>query len=211
MADRYLERIVSYLACTSGLGLAYWLYPDDILRIEAYVDADHAGCPFSARSTSGQCVYLRGDKGSQALVAWSSHRQKCVATSTGEAELVAIGDMGRRYILPLAAAFEQMLKVSVPAIVATDSAAALSAAISGVSASMKYLRKNHRISIAAVRDYQEEVGLRYIKIDGTQNPADILTKALDPGRFASLRSMLGVCAFDSLSNLPPDLPTACTP
>ncbi|TIC40727.1 hypothetical protein E3Q08_03599 [Wallemia mellicola] len=58
-----------------------------ILRkdIKGHVDADYAGCWDMAKSTNG-CVFTY----SGGAIAWTSKRQKCVATSTGEAEYMAI-------------------------------------------------------------------------------------------------------------------------
>ncbi|TIB99115.1 hypothetical protein E3Q17_02742 [Wallemia mellicola] len=53
--------------------------------IKGHVDADYAGCWDTARSTSG-CVFTY----SGGAIAWTSKRQKCVATSTSEAENMAI-------------------------------------------------------------------------------------------------------------------------
>ncbi|GKB33479.1 retrovirus-related pol polyprotein from transposon TNT 1-94 [Tanacetum coccineum] len=51
----------------------------------AFVDADHAGCQDTRRSTSGS-MQLLGDR----LVSWSSKRQKSVAISSTEAEYIAL-------------------------------------------------------------------------------------------------------------------------
>ncbi|GJU30160.1 retrovirus-related pol polyprotein from transposon TNT 1-94 [Tanacetum coccineum] len=52
----------------------------------AYVlDADHAGCQDTRRSTSGSAQFL-GDK----LVSWSSKKQKSTAISSKEAEYIAL-------------------------------------------------------------------------------------------------------------------------
>ncbi|GKC19158.1 hypothetical protein Tco_1021308, partial [Tanacetum coccineum] len=49
--------------------------------------ADHAGCQYTRRSTSGS-MQLLGDR----LVSWSSKRQKSVAISSTEAEYIALSD-----------------------------------------------------------------------------------------------------------------------
>ncbi|GJZ92513.1 copia protein [Tanacetum coccineum] len=49
------------------------------------IDADHAGCQDTRRSTSGSAQFL-GDK----LVSWSSKKQKSTAISTTEAEYIAM-------------------------------------------------------------------------------------------------------------------------
>ncbi|GJW25114.1 retrovirus-related pol polyprotein from transposon TNT 1-94 [Tanacetum coccineum] len=47
------------------------------MSLTAYVDADHAGCQDSRRSTSGSAQFL-GDR----LVSWSSKKQRSTAIST---------------------------------------------------------------------------------------------------------------------------------
>ncbi|GKF40380.1 hypothetical protein Tco_0120441 [Tanacetum coccineum] len=53
--------------------------------IATFVDADHAGCQDTPRSTSGSMEFL-GDR----LVSWSSKRQKITAISSTEAEYIAM-------------------------------------------------------------------------------------------------------------------------
>ncbi|GJW71786.1 uncharacterized mitochondrial protein-like protein [Tanacetum coccineum] len=58
------------------MGLWYSKDTDMSLTLTAYVDADHAGCQDTRRSTSGGAQFL-GDK----LVSWSSKKQKSTAIS----------------------------------------------------------------------------------------------------------------------------------
>nr|GEX58823.1 copia protein [Tanacetum cinerariifolium] len=51
----------------------------------AFVDADHAGCQDTGRSTSGSAQFL-GDK----VVSWLSKKQKCMAISSTEAEYITL-------------------------------------------------------------------------------------------------------------------------
>ncbi|GKA94975.1 hypothetical protein Tco_0817013 [Tanacetum coccineum] len=51
----------------------------------SYLDADHAGCQDTRRSTSGSAQFL-GDK----LVSWSSKKKKSTAISSIEAEYIAL-------------------------------------------------------------------------------------------------------------------------
>jgi hypothetical protein len=192
VADRYLERVVAYLATTSDFVLASWVSPGDMLQVSTFADADHAGCPFSARSTSGAATYLTGSQGTQALVSWSSHRQSCTAASTGEAELVALTDACRRATMPIVDMLGQVYGRDVKAIVHTDSAAALAALQKGASSNMRYLRKNHRVSLGCARDYILKVGIEHGKVDGDVNVADIFTKPLGTVRHQALTRVLGV-------------------
>ena len=146
----------------------------------------------SARSTTGACAFLTGAGGSAGLVSWWSHRQGCAATSTAEAELVAISDCVRHAVLPLASSLSQICGEPRRAGLATDSAAALAAVERGYSASTRYLRKNHRASLAAVADFAALRDARVFKVDSAANVSDLLTKPLPPARFEELRGALGV-------------------
>ncbi|GJW02972.1 retrovirus-related pol polyprotein from transposon TNT 1-94 [Tanacetum coccineum] len=75
--------VFRYLRGTINWGL--WYPKDTAMALTAYVDADHAGCQDTRRSTSGSAQFL-GDK----LVSWSSKKQKSTAISTTEAEYIAM-------------------------------------------------------------------------------------------------------------------------
>nr|GEZ24891.1 retrovirus-related Pol polyprotein from transposon TNT 1-94 [Tanacetum cinerariifolium] len=62
-----------------------WYPKDTAMALTAYVDADHAGCQYTRRSTSGSTQFLE-DK----LVSWSSKKKKSTAISTIKAEYIAI-------------------------------------------------------------------------------------------------------------------------
>ncbi|GKA01286.1 hypothetical protein Tco_0673951 [Tanacetum coccineum] len=65
--------------------MGLWYSKDTGMSLTAYVDADHAGCQDTRRSTSGSAQFL-GDK----LISWSSKKQKCTAISSIEAEYIAL-------------------------------------------------------------------------------------------------------------------------
>ncbi|GKA67895.1 retrovirus-related pol polyprotein from transposon TNT 1-94 [Tanacetum coccineum] len=58
---------------------------DTIIELSAYVDADHAGCQDTRRSTSRSAQFLRDN-----LVSWSSKKQKSTAISTTETEYISL-------------------------------------------------------------------------------------------------------------------------
>ena len=187
VADRYLERIVAYLAATRDHVLVMWLAVGDTLFVKTFADADHAGCPFSGRSTSGACTFLAGPRGSYALVAWAAKRQGCAAASTGEAEMVSISEATRKQTMPIVRLLEQIFGRAVAATMLTDSSAAAAAIEKGSSAAMRYLRKNQRVSMSCLKDYFTAGGVEVEKIDGERNLADIFTKPLDGRRFEEKR------------------------
>ncbi|GKE54149.1 hypothetical protein Tco_1489305, partial [Tanacetum coccineum] len=67
--------------CAQGL----WYPKDSSIALTTYVDADHAGCQDTRRSTS-RSMQLWGDR----LVSWSSKKQKSVVISNTEAEYIAL-------------------------------------------------------------------------------------------------------------------------
>jgi hypothetical protein len=74
-----VKRILRYIKGTLDHDLFLKQSPD--LSLNAYCDADWAGCPDDRRSTTGFAVYL-GDN----LVSWSSKKQAIVSKSSTEAE-----------------------------------------------------------------------------------------------------------------------------
>ena len=76
-------RILKYLKSAPGRGILFSNHGH--LRIEAYTDADWAGCPDDRRSTTGYCTFVGGN-----LVTWKSKKQKVVALSSAEAEYRAM-------------------------------------------------------------------------------------------------------------------------
>ncbi|GJW40102.1 hypothetical protein Tco_0065947 [Tanacetum coccineum] len=78
-----VKRIFRYLKGTVNQGL--WYLKDSAIALTAFVDADHAGCQDTRRSTSGS-MQLLGDR----LVSWSLKRQKSAAISSTKAEYIAL-------------------------------------------------------------------------------------------------------------------------
>lgn len=104
--------------------------------IKGHVDADYAGCWDTARSTTG-CVYTY----SGGEIAWTSKRQKCVATSTGEAEYMAIkhGSDIAIWLRNVMKHFGRELKS--PITIKTDNTAALTNIINpGSITALKHIR-----------------------------------------------------------------------
>ena len=148
----------------------------------AYTDADYAGCPDTARSTSGLVVFFAGGP-----VAWRSKRQDTVATSTCQAELAA-----SFYGVLKLVTFRQLLSdfgfvLPAPSTVLVDNQNTIRVAESPFS--------NHRVKHVEVRyHYVREqvvagtVQLRHVP--GSDQLADIFTKALGAVRTRELRQRI---------------------
>nr|GEY27665.1 hypothetical protein [Tanacetum cinerariifolium] len=78
-----VKRIFRYLRGTINMGL--WYPKDSGFELTAFLDADHAGCLDTRKSTFGEIQFL-GDK----LVSWMSKKQDCIAMSLAEAEYVTL-------------------------------------------------------------------------------------------------------------------------
>ncbi|GJX43359.1 retrovirus-related pol polyprotein from transposon TNT 1-94 [Tanacetum coccineum] len=78
-----MKRILRYLKGTPTLGLYYPKCSG--FDIKGYSDSDYAGCNMDRKNTSGACQIHDGK-----LVCWSAMKQQLVATSSAEAEYVAV-------------------------------------------------------------------------------------------------------------------------
>src|SRR5258706_8814720 len=68
-------------------------YASDALILEGFTDSDFAGCPDTHRSTSGYVFKL-----ANCAISWRSRKQKSVATSTPEAEYMALAFAVKHYL-----------------------------------------------------------------------------------------------------------------
>ncbi|XP_047306227.1 uncharacterized mitochondrial protein AtMg00810-like [Impatiens glandulifera] len=78
-----VKRILRYLRHTPHHGLVF--RPSASLTLEAYSDADWAGCPDDRRSSTGYCIFLGNN-----LVSWNSKKKHVVARSSIESEFQAL-------------------------------------------------------------------------------------------------------------------------
>ncbi|XP_061477613.1 uncharacterized protein LOC133381984, partial [Rhineura floridana] len=78
-----IKRVLRYLQGTSSKGLV--LSSSKHGSMCCYVDADHAGDPSSRKSTTGVVILLY-----DSVIDWCSKRQTIVATSSSEAEYIAL-------------------------------------------------------------------------------------------------------------------------
>lgn len=85
------KRALRYLAGTTDFGITYGC--DKSNELVAYSDADWANCADTRRSVSGVVLLLNGGP-----VTWFSRKQGVVATSTTDAEYVAVHDAGKEIV-----------------------------------------------------------------------------------------------------------------
>ncbi len=161
---RKLRRLGRYLKGRPRLVVEYkWQEP--CTEVRAMSDSDWAGCRRTAKSTSGGIIM----RGSHYLKSWSS-TQKNVTLSSGEAELVACVKASCELTGLLQMSREWGLEAEGEVYV--DSTAAL--AITQRKGNGK--TRHVRVGMLWIQELAEEGGLRYRKVDGTLNPADLMTK-----------------------------------
>ena len=175
-----MKRIARYLVGVPALKMRSGpeSYDDD--KIIAYVDSDWAGCRKTRRSTSGGMLVVGG----MLVRSWSS-TQAVVATSSGEAEYYALV-RGSAEAIGLQSILGELgwdLKVEVR----VDSSAA-----KAISSRVGLGKTRHvEVKFLWVQDAVRAKRIKIMKVLGTLNPADILTKPKSHTEMNTLLKIVG--------------------
>ena len=173
--------VLRYLKGTMELGIKY--SKREISNVlEAYTDADYAGCPDTYRSTSGYVCVLNGGP-----VSWMSKLQQTVAVSTTEAEYMAASFCASEVMFLRGLLEDVGFAQQGPTLLHEDNQGAV------------HLMKNEVLHTRAkhihVRYHQirEFVAHKFIRVQHCRTDemvADILTKLLPKVTFERLRTRL---------------------
>ena len=162
-----VKRVLRYLRKTSHYKLTYPIGTD--LSLEAYCDAAYGNCLDTRRSFCGYLLRI-----GECVISWRSRRQRSVATSTTEAEYMAISMTAKHYLWTTRAITE-LLGKPIPAAIRNDNTGALD------------ICSNHRINDRSkhidihyhwIRELVEHGQITIIHVDTKDNLADICTKPL---------------------------------
>ncbi|GAW10056.1 retrovirus-related pol polyprotein [Lentinula edodes] len=136
-----------------------------------YLDADHAGCMDTRRSTSGNVFFMAG-----APVTWSSKRQPTVALSTTEAEYISAARASQQASWLMSFLAEVDLRQDGPLTLHCDNFAAVSLT---QNSKKNMLVKHIEMRYHFIREKVEngEIAMKLIRTG--ENVADIFTKALN--------------------------------
>jgi hypothetical protein len=162
-----------------------------------YFDSDYAGDSSNSKSTSGHVFFL-----SDAAFAWSSKKQSTVATSTAEAEYIALHHAGQQAAWIRSFYEEIGLPLSVPLEIKCDNEAAI-AIVTGGDAPHKKM-KHVRVKYHFTREQVERNEISVVYVRSEDNLADQFTKSLSPEHFEDQSNALG---FYPTSDLLPSPPT----
>ncbi|XP_044720120.1 reverse transcriptase (RNA-dependent DNA polymerase) domain-containing protein [Hirsutella rhossiliensis] len=171
---RYLKGTIDYVLVLEG----------PLQPIQGYTDADFAADLHTRRSTSG-FFYSLGS----AAISWTSKRQPCVTLSSTEAEYVALTQSAQEAIWLRSLMKDLSHPQAGPTAIHEDNKGAIDLA----NNPQHHSRTKH-ISLKwhFVREKVAEGTVSLIKIEGTKQPADGLTKALPRDAFLRFRDSLGV-------------------
>jgi hypothetical protein len=164
------KRLLSYVKCTSKLGLRYVKASEPSLSLIGYADADWAGNPTDYKSYSGYCFTLDGN-----LISWESKKQKLAAQSSCESEYISLTEAVKESLF-LREFVNDLLGCGLQCVqMFNDNMSAITLAHSlSFSARNKHLGCRKQL----VRDCIQEGFISLTHMSTDLMPADILTKGL---------------------------------
>ncbi|GJS78767.1 putative ribonuclease H-like domain-containing protein [Tanacetum coccineum] len=166
-----VKRIFRYLKGKPTLGL--WYSRDSPFELVAYTDSDYAGATQDRKSTTGGCQFL-GNR----LISWQCKKQTVVATSTTEAEYVAIVSCCGQVLWIQ----NQLLDYGynfMHIVINIDNNSTICIIENPVQHSKtKHIEIRHHF----IRDCNAKKLIQMVKIHTDHNVADLLTKGFDAGR-----------------------------
>jgi Reverse transcriptase (RNA-dependent DNA polymerase)/gag-polypeptide of LTR copia-type/Integrase core domain/GAG-pre-integrase domain/Domain of unknown function (DUF4219) len=178
------KRILRYLKKTKEFALWYHCSDGRSDQIVGFADADYAGDSDDRHSTSGY-VFLFGG----GAITWYSGKQKCVSTSTTEAEYVALCHAAKEAVFLRRLMSELDNSDHEPLMINEDNQSVLAVAKNPV-----YHSKTKHIDVC-YHFTREAVASGHIRLQyccSNDMVADILTKPLSKSRFQTLCLMLGL-------------------
>ena len=173
--------ICRYLVGTKDYSLKYdGLDPHN--GVIACTDSDWAANPIDRRSITGHFVSLAGG-----AVSWTSRAQKTVALLSTEAEYMALSDCSRQLLCIRTLLIELGYKPKRIPICADNQGSIFIASNAVTEARSKHIDIQYHF----IRDHvNKELELFYI--EGSKNPADLLTKNLGHIKFHKFRPQYGL-------------------
>lgn len=179
-----VKGILRYLRRSSDTGLLY-LKKDQPVHLVAFTDSDFAGDHSDSKSTSGYVILLNG-----CCVSWRTTKQKCIATSTVEAEYMA-ASLAAKELMWLQELLKEVLNtcdVQVPILYIDNAGAEMLAKNSAMSEKTKHIRYTYHFLRECVRD--KVIDIRHVA--SAENPADMMTKPLAFEKFNYFKGLAGV-------------------
>ena len=189
-----LKRVARYLAGKPRLVYNYLWGTDSSEpdKFDIYVDTDFAGCKESRRSTSGGICMFGGSN----IKHWAK-TQSTIALSSGEAELHGIAAGITQGLGMQSIARDLGFKIAIR--VHTDATAAL-----GICR-RRGLGKIRHLDVTDLwcQEKVREVAVELVKVLGSENPADIMTKYTDRAILDKMLKLAGLSTLDGRAECAP--------
>ncbi len=187
------KRLARYLL-GAPRAVSHFYWQDEQRQFDVFVDSDWAGCKTTARSTSGGAAKF----GWHTIKTWSA-TQTVVALSSGEAELYSL-TKGAAQTLGLIA-MARDLGIEAGGMLHTDASAAL-----GI-VSREGLGKLRHVNVQFlwIQDRIRGGDLSAHKVNGAENPADLMTKYLPASDIYKHMEHLCCTLHDSRADAAPHL------
>ncbi|XP_073949053.1 uncharacterized protein [Choristoneura fumiferana] len=176
------KRVLRYLKRTIEYGL---VFKKTGKSLQGYSDSDWGGCLLDRRSYSGYVFMLGGG-----CISWKSQKQKCVATSTCEAEYVSLSSAMKEAVYLNSLLTEIGLSKFAQLTLHVDNQGAMCLANDPMFHSRsKHIDIRHHFIRGILKD-NKSIELSYLPTDSML--ADILTKALPRVKHYKCMSGLGI-------------------
>ena len=169
------KNLLLYIRSTLHRGITYHRGSTTLV---GFSDADWAGNPDNSRSTTGFIFYLANGP-----ISWRSKEQQTVALSTAESEYMSLSAASQeaihlRELLPIL-----NVDLSSPTVIYEDNEAARQLASNPV---YKPAVRHIAIRYHFVRDCVSNNSISVVRVDTSENLADLLTKSVDISTFEYL-------------------------
>ncbi len=177
LCDQKLHRLVCYIKSSLDVHMYAWV-GDEMSDVEIvlYCDADLSGDRTDGKSTSGVFLCLMGPNTFVPLCGLSK-KQTSVATSTPEAEIVAVHHGVCKEGLPALDLWETILRRNDLVVrVMEDNSACTRVIISGSNPSMRHISRTQRIDITWLNERFARGNFGFIECPSAYQAGDIFTK-----------------------------------
>eukprot|EP00742_Colponemidia_sp_Colp-10_P019010 GILJ01022017.1.p1 GENE.GILJ01022017.1~~GILJ01022017.1.p1 ORF type:complete len:919 (-),score=103.72 GILJ01022017.1:30-2786(-) len=183
------KRVLRYINGSKDIGLIYRRSGSQKIQMDGYVDADYANDIDDRKSVTGYVFNMNGTP-----ISWSSKKQTTVASSTTEAEYIALSTASSEALWLRHVLSElQVCDMTMPTVLYTDSQGALA-----ISKNPEHhSRAKHidiKLHVIRERISSKQIEVKYVPT--IDQKADILTKALPKPQFQRLRSLLNIDIID---------------
>ncbi|KAL0431494.1 UNVERIFIED_CONTAM: Retrovirus-related Pol polyprotein from transposon RE2 [Sesamum radiatum] len=174
--------VLRYLRGTMSLGLFF--FAQSSLQLSAYSDASWATYLDSRRSVTGFCIFL-----GSSLISWKTKKQATVSRSSAEAEYRSMGSTVCELLWISYLLREFQIELQLPIPFWCDNKAALH-----ITANPVFHERTKHLDIDChlVRDQFKLGFISPAHVSGSQQLADLFTKAVSVSDFARLIGKLGL-------------------